>query len=257
MKTIALLACGMLALVAGTYVALQNGEPSADPAPTNPAPPAAASTTAPPASAEAELPRMEANEAVMVTVQLEFPDPLPSIAEALKEVERQHQPEDGQGRVFAILDAYGGPTEDGKKLHISMHVSTEKPGVGALVFKRTGEVLWKNQIVPATKKPSSAYAGKGLHIMVDDDKGKPQLLDGKIVKTSILEATVNESGEPLDTFWPEGEAREVTFFYSTCGCPVKVVARREGDKTVRLKDTPVIFPDDPGVALTIAKLMRW
>jgi hypothetical protein len=200
---------------------------------------------------------MEVAQAVMVTVELDFGAKLPSIAEALQEIERRHEPADSKGRVFAILDAYGGPTPDGKKLHISMHVSTEKPGIGSLLFRRTGEVLWKNRVVPATKPPSSSFAGKGLNIMVADDKGKPCLLDGTKAKTSIFETPLSDSGEPLSEFWPDGVEREVTIFYSSCGCPVKVMAKRQGNKTVRTKDLPVIFPDDRAVALTVARLFGW
>jgi hypothetical protein len=42
----------------------------------------------------------------------------PSIAEALTQIERRYQPDDGQGRTFAALDAYGEATPDGK-LHMS------------------------------------------------------------------------------------------------------------------------------------------
>lgn len=208
-------------------------------------------------STETNLPTMETAEAVMVTAELEFADKVPTIADALKDIERRSQPDDGQGRTFAILDAYGEPTPDGKKLHISMHVSSEKPGIGTVRFKRTGEILWQRRIVPATKPPSSVFAGKGLVIMVNDAQGKPQMLDGKSVKKTIFEATLRDGGEPLESFWPDGEEREVTFFYSSCGCPVKVMARRDNDKTVRTKEMPVIFPDDPAVALTIKSLMGW
>src|SRR5262245_30043262 len=208
-------------------------------------------------AASTNLATMEVAQAVMVTVELDFRSRAPSIAEALNDIERRSQPEDGRGRTFAILDAYGEPTPDGKKLHMSMHVSLEKPGIGELVFKRTGEVLWKNRILPATKPPSSSYAGKGLHIMVADDKGQGRLLDGTKATNSIFNATLNDSGEPLDNFWPDGETRDVTLVYSVCGCPVHVMARREGNKTVRIKDTPVIFPDDYAVAVTINRLMGW
>ncbi len=235
-----------------------NSPPPAKVAAEQPGTAAATTTTAPPATvADTNLPTMEVAQAVMVTVELDFGTNVPSIAEGLREVERKYQPDDGKGRTFAILDAYGQPTPDGKKLHMSMHVSTEKPGIGELVFKRTGEVLWKNRILPATKPPSSSFAGKGLTIMVADDKGKARVLNGTKVKNSIFEATLNDSGEPLDVFWPEGEEREVTMIYSSCGCPVKAMARRQGDKTVRTKDTPVIFPDDLAVAATINKLMGW
>ena len=96
---------------------------------------------------------MEINQAVMVTVELDFGPKVPTIAEALQEIERRYQPDDGVGRTFAILDAYGETTPAGL-LHISMHVSTEKPGVGTLVFKRTGKALWQSRIVPLTNAPA-------------------------------------------------------------------------------------------------------
>jgi hypothetical protein len=193
---------------------------------------------------------------VMVTVELDFGGPRPSIADGLGQIERRYQPEDGKGRTFAILDAYGEPTADGK-LHISMHVSTEKPGVAALVFRRTGEVLWKTKVVPAAHPPSSSFAGKNLMIMVTDGQGKAYLLDGSKGATSVLDAVVRDVGVPVRDFWPDGDELEVAFFYSACGCPVKIKARREGDKTVRTSVLPVIFPDDPAVVSTIARLMGW
>jgi hypothetical protein len=202
------------------------------------------------------LPTMEVAQAVMVTVDLDFGAKRPSIAQALREIERRYDPDDGQGRTFAILDAYGEPTADGK-LHISMHVSTEKPGLGALVFRRTGESLWKTRIVPATHPPSSSFAGKSLFIMVDNEEGKPFLLQESKGAASILDSVVHDTGMPVRDFWPDAAEREVTFFYSACGCPVKVSARRLGDKTARTKELPVIFPDDPAVAAAISRLMGW
>ena len=49
----------------------------------------------------------------------------------------------------------------------------------------------------------------------------------------------------------------VTFVYSACGCPVKAMVRRVGDRTVRAKDLPVLFPDDPQAVAVISHLMRW
>lgn len=210
----------------------------------------------PPPKDDAGLPTMEAFQAVMVTVELDFGKPVPSIADALREIDRSYHPDDGHGRTFAILEAYGGPTAD-EKLHISMHVSTEKPGIGALMFRRTGEVLWKTRIVPAAHPPASSFAGKNLLIMVDDGHGKPQLLDGSKGATTVLDAIVRDLALPVRDFWPDGEEREVTLFYSACGCPVKLKARRVGDNTVRTTDLPVIFPDDPAVAATISRLMGW
>jgi len=189
-------------------------------------------------------------------VELDFGAKPPSIAQALPEIERRYEPADGHGRTFAILDAYGEPTTDGK-LHISMHVSTEKPGLGALVFRRTGVSLWKTRVVPATHPPTSSFAGKNLFIMLDNEEGKSFLLEESKGATSILNAVVRDTGMPVQDFWPDAAERPVTFFYSACGCPVKVLARRVGDKTVRTKELPVIFPDDPAVAASISRLMGW
>ena len=90
---------------------------------------------------------MSVAQAVMVTSELSFPGASPSIAEALLQIERRYESQDGTGRTFAILDAYGEPTPEGK-LHISMHVSSEKPGAGSLIFKPTGAVLWQATITP-------------------------------------------------------------------------------------------------------------
>lgn len=205
---------------------------------------------------DTNLTAMEVAQAVMVTAELDFSNKPPTIAQALLEIERHYEPADGRGRTFAILDAYGEPTADGK-LHISMHVSTEKPGVGQLVFRRTGETLWKTRIVPATHPPSSSFAGKNLLIMLDDGHGKAYLLDGSKTSGSILDAAVRDLAVPVRDFWPDGAEREATFFYSACGCPVKIGVRRVGEKSVRVKELPVIFPDDPAVAATIARLMGW
>jgi hypothetical protein len=199
---------------------------------------------------------MEVAQAVMVTVELDFGKPVPSIAEALREIIRSYQPNDGKGRTFAILDAYGEPTADGK-LHMSMHVSSEKPGIGRLVFRRTNETLWESRIVPPTKPPSSSFAGSSLFIMLADEKGNPQVLDGSKGAHTILDAIVRDKGVLVRHFWPDGAEREVTFIYSACGCPVKVMAKRVGQTTVRTKDLPVIFPDDRPVAAAIARLMGW
>ena len=205
---------------------------------------------------QSNLPTLEVARSVMVTVELDFGPKTTSIADALHEIERRYDPYDGLGRTFAILDAYGESTTDGK-LHISMHVSAEKPGVGSLVFRRTGKVLWTSRIVPATSLPASSFAGKNLLIMVSDRQGKPYLLDGSKGAMSILDTSVRDLNIPVRDFWPDGEEREATFFYSACGCPVKVTALRIHDKTVRTKELPVIFPDDPVVAKAISRLMGW
>ena len=202
------------------------------------------------------LPSIEMNQAVMVTQDLDFGTPVPTIAEALQSIERSYQPEDGVGRTFAILDAYGEPTPEGK-LHISMHVSTEKPGIGSIIFRRTGQVLWSSRITALTNAAKPAFTGKSLTILVNDGTGRTFTVDGSSNPTSILDATLKEPGVPVTAVWPDGEEREVTFIYSACGCPVKVLARRQGDRTIRTKELPVIFPDDPDVVRVITSLMRW
>ena len=199
-----------------------------------------------------ELVTMDVAKAVMVTVELDFGTKTPSIAEALTQIERRYQPDDGQGRTFAVLDAYGEPTPDGK-LHISMHVSSEKPGGGQLIFKKTGEVLWRGKINPT----SQPIQPKSLTIMLDNGKGTNYTIDGSTNPASVIEATVKPGNLPVKEIWPDGQERELTFIYSACGCPVHVLARRVGDRTVRVKDTPVIFPDDPAAVTVIARLMKW
>jgi hypothetical protein len=70
-------------------------------------------------------------------------------------------------------------------------------------------------------------------------------------------ANAKELGIPIQNVWVDGTEREVTFIYSACGCPVKVMVKRVEDRTVRTKDTPVIFPDDPAAVKVISQLMRW
>lgn len=212
--------------------------------------PAAAPPTTTPLS---ELVTMDVAKAVMVTDELDFGGPVPTVAEALKQIERRYTPDDGQGRTFAVLDAYGEPTADGKLLHLSMHVSSEKPGMGELVFKRTGKSLWRAKIKATSQMP----AAKSLSIMIDNGGGKSLTVDGSTNPSSILTANSRELGIPIQNVWADGTEREVTFVYSACGCPVKVMVKRAGDRTVRTKDTPVIFPDDPEAVSVISKLMRW
>jgi hypothetical protein len=205
---------------------------------------------------------MEVAKAVMVTAELDFGSKVPTVAEALNQIERRYVPEDGTGRTFAILDADGWPTPDGK-LHIQMHVSSEKPGLGSLIFRRTGQVLWNSRITGSPVSPN-----KSLNILVENGAGQPLTVDGSANPSSVLEARVKELNAPVKTVWADGEDREMTFIYSACGCPVKVMARRVGDKTIRVpskrldgsardKDLPVMFPDDPAAVSTISRLMGW
>lgn len=210
--------------------------------PASPAAPAGDPSTPP-----SEMVNMDVAKSVMVTVELDFGKKTPSIAEALAQVERRYQPDDGQGRTFAVLDAYGEPTPDGK-LHMSMHLSSEKPGGGQLIFKKTGEVLWRAKI----NSTSMPIKPKSLTMMVGEFT-----VDGSTSPPSIVEATVKPGDRPVRDVWPDGEERDMTFIYSACGCPVHVQTKRVGDRTVRVKDTPVIFPDDPAAVALITKFMRW
>src|SRR5262245_6005006 len=105
--------CFLLIMVVGFTACNENAntnKPVAPPAPTTPAP---QPTTTPSAQPGQTIPlnqqvTMEVAKAVMVTVELDFDKgKVPSIADALKLVERQSKPDDGQGRTFSILDAYG------------------------------------------------------------------------------------------------------------------------------------------------------
>lgn len=204
----------------------------------------------------AELPVLEVAKAVMVTVELDFGAKIPSIVEAIQQIERRHEPMDKIGRTFAVLDAYGEPAPNGK-LHLSMHVSAEKPGIGALVFRRTGEVLWRSKIVLGGNAEPPPLNKRNLLIMVDNGPDKVFTIDGSNNPSSILEANLKEAGVPLHSVWADGTDREFTFIYSACGCPVKAMVRRVGDRTVRAKELPVMFPDDPAVMSVIRTLMKW
>jgi hypothetical protein len=194
------------------------------------------------------------NTALMVTVELDFGPSVPSVRDALQDVERLSRPDDGRGRTFAVLDAYGEPTPQGK-LHLSMHVSMEKPGLGRLVFRRTGSTLWEGHIVASTN--AAPFSGHNLTILMDDGAGKTVTIDGSHNPTTIFEATIKEAGVPVSLFWPDDAEREFTFLYSACGCPVKVMVKRRGTVSVRTRELPVIFPDDPGVLALISRLMAW
>ena len=135
-----------------------------------------------------------------------------------------------------------------------MHVSTEKAGVGQIVFKRTGEVLWNGKIIQGSH---IVPATKNLGIYLDDGKGGTFLLNGSGDPKSILDAKIEGIGRPVRDLWPNKTERELTFLYSACGCPVKVKARRVGELTKRTKQLPVMFPDDPAVVAVINRLMKW
>ncbi len=195
--------------------------------------------------------RMNVAQAVMVTQEFDFGGNNPTIAQAVSQIERSYKPDDGVGRTFAILDAYGDATPDGK-LRISMHVSSEKPGQAELKFK--GKPIWRARI----GNPGDPPAGqKNLMIYVADGKGGNHVLDGGRGGSNALDVFLQNSQQKLRDVWPDGAEREVTFVYSACGCPVKAMVRRAGERTQRVKDTPVLFPDDPAAVTIIANLMKW
>src|SRR5262245_18236131 len=216
----------------------------------------APSSAATPSAATVPTAGLTTNEvatAVMVTVELDFAGTPPSIREALRQVERRSQPADGRGRTFAILDAYGEATPDGK-LHMSMHVSMEKPGLGQLIFRRTGEVLWKARIIPSSKNPPGENK---LTVIMMDPEGRSAVLDGSQEILRVLDVTLRDVGALVRDRWLDGQECEFTFIYSACGCPVKTKVRRIGDGTVRSTELPVMLPDDPAAMTVINQLMGW
>ncbi len=213
-----------------------------------PAAPAPADTNAAPA--------MEVAQSVVVTQDLDFGPKPPTLAEALPQIERRHQPADGAGRTFAILEAFNGAIQPDGKLRVSLRISTEKPGVGEIVFKRNGQSLWKNRITPAAKPPS--FTGGALTILFETAESKSFTVDGSTNPSSILEAMLKEAGVPVSQAWPDGEVRDLAFIYSACGCPIHVKCKRVGDRTMRTESaTQVIFPDDPAAMQIISRLMGW
>jgi hypothetical protein len=190
-------------------------------------------------------------QAVMVTEDFDFGPSIPSIAEAVRQIERDYIADDGSGRTFAILDAYGEPAPEGR-LRISMHVSTEKPGMAIMKFK--GKPFWRARIGKPGDRPAG---GKNLVIYLADGAGGNYVLDGTRGGSRVLDVFLQNSQQRVRDVWPEGAEREVTFVYSACGCPVKVMARRVGDRTPRTKQMPLLFPDDPAAVATISNLMKW
>ncbi|HKQ75942.1 MAG TPA: hypothetical protein VJ810_19765 [Blastocatellia bacterium] len=227
-----------------------------------------AATKSPPANAQSagvttqdtgatgEPAKMNVAQAVVVTAELDFGGPPPPISQAIQQIERSYEPDDGGGRTFAILDAFGEPVPDGKKLRMSMRVSSEKPGMGMLKFKRTGQVLWRARI-GAPGDPAASQKGLRVFLSQGRDDGANYTLDASRSDGGVLDTYLEKSQQRARDVWPDGAEREMTFIYSACGCPVKVMCRRMGERTERTKNTPVIFPDDPAVVATISNLMRW
>jgi hypothetical protein len=198
---------------------------------------------------------MEAAQSVMVVKDIGFGRQQPSLEDVVRDIERHSQPEDGRGRTFAILEVFTQPDLETSNINLCMRISTEKPGLAAITYRRTGKDLWKIRITPATHKPP--FTGGSLTIYFDVGDGKVFTVDGSTSPSSILTATLKELGVQIGQVWPEGEVRELTFIYSACGCPIKVKCRRAGEGTVRTDATQVIFLDDPAAMQVISNLMRW
>jgi len=196
---------------------------------------------------------MEVAQSVMVTHPLDYGDRVPSAAEAILDIQRLSKPDDGTGRTFAILEAVGFTNAEGK-LQLSLRISSEEPGLAAVVFKRTGQVLWKARIVPRAGPPPGE---KQLTVMLEDDEGKQAVVDGSKNPSHILNAAIHQSPLTMREHWPNGTERNFKFIYSACGCPVMVKVRRLGEQTMRTSTNPVLFPDDPDVMRVINSLMGW
>ena len=104
-------------------------------------------------------------ESVVVTIEENFGPGVLTIADALGKIERRYQPFDNQGRTFAILDAYGNMLPDGR-MHISMHISSEKTGGAMLILTGSGKVLWNCTIYPKADG-SKVAASKQLNIFIE------------------------------------------------------------------------------------------
>jgi len=198
---------------------------------------------------------MEAAQSVVVTHDLELAPGVTTLADVMRDIERHSKADNGGGRTFAILEAFNGAIQPDGKMRVSLRVSTEKPGLGGITYKRMAEPLWKCHITPATHKPP--FTGGNLTIYFDVGDGKTYTVDGSTGPPSILAAMLKEPGVQIGQIWPDGETREVTFVYSACGCPIKVKCSRAGERTVRTDPTQVIFPDDPAAMQVINPLMKW
>jgi hypothetical protein len=200
---------------------------------------------------------MMLQESVMVTIEENFGPEVKTIADALQKIERKYEPFDKQGRTFAILDAYGNKLPDGR-MHISMHISSEKAGGAQLVMKTTGKVIWNCTIYPK-KDGTKIAAEKQLMIYIEreNEKDKYYTVNGSGNPASIFDCTLDETKQPLNDYWKNNTVKEFIFIYSACGCPVHVKFLRMGFKSIFQSGDNVIFPDDPGVLSVLHKLMAW
>ena len=196
-------------------------------------------------------------ESVMVTIEENFGPNVKSIADALQLIERKYDPFDKQGRTFAILDAYGNKLPDGR-MHISMHISSEKAGGAQLIHKTSGKLLWNCKIYPK-KDGTKIAAAKQLMIYIEreNEKDKYYTVDGSGNPASIYDCKLDETNQSLNDYWKNNTVKEFIFIYSACGCPVHAKFLRMGFKSIYQSGDNVIFPDDPAVLSMLHKLMAW
>jgi hypothetical protein len=200
---------------------------------------------------------MMLQESVMVTIEEDFGANVKTIAEALQMIERRYDPFDKQGRTFAILDAYGNKMPDGR-MHISMHISSEKVGGAQLVHKTSRKLLWNCRIYPK-KDWTKIAAEKQLMIYIEreNEKDKYYTVNGSGNPATIYDCILDETKQSLNDYWKNNTVKEFIFIYSACGCPVHVKFLRMGFKSIFQSGDNVIFPDDPGVLTVLHKLMAW
>lgn len=193
----------------------------------------------------------------MVTVEEYFGPTALTIADALFLIERKYTPFDNQGRTFAILDAYGNKMSDGR-MHISMHISSEKAGGAQLILSTTGKVLWNCKIYPK-KDGTKIAAQKQLNIYIEreNEKDKYYTVDGSGNPATIFNCKLNETKVSMNDYWKDNTVKEFIFIYSACGCPVHAKFLRKGNRSVFQSGDNVIFPDDSAVLAVIHSLMAW
>ncbi len=205
------------------------------------------------------LDSMDIEESVMVTIEENFGPGVNTIEAALNLVERKYQPYDNVGRTFAILDAFGEKMPDGK-IHLSMHISSEKAGFGQLILKTNKKKVWNCKILRKKTDGRKEAKPKALTIYVEQtgaDKGKYLTADGSTNPADIFVCKIKENGKVIGDYWKDGSVLEFIFIYSACGCPVHAKFMRHGNRSVIQNNNSVIFPDDPGIIPILRNLMKY
>jgi hypothetical protein len=144
------------------------------------------------------------------------------------------------------------------RMHISMHISSEKAGGAQLIHKTLRKVLWNCRILPK-KDGTKIAAEKQLMIYIEreNEKDKYFTVDGSGNPATIYDCKLDETKQSLNDYWKNNTVKEFIFIYSACGCPVHVKFLRMGFKSIFQSGDNVIFPDDPAVLSVLHKLMAW